>query len=120
VIGKKRARRKRRAAVLIQLGFETPECQLPAQTLGDGNSRPRRRSDAIRQSCPDDYQTYCRTVPSGGPAALSGRRFGHPDRPASRATLIGSGGALQADLAMRGHAAIPLHYEKLVAQPRPA
>jgi hypothetical protein len=27
--------------------------------------------DAIRQACPGDYQTYCRTVPTGGPAALN-------------------------------------------------
>jgi hypothetical protein len=27
--------------------------------------------DAIRQACPGDYQTYCRTVPTGGPEALN-------------------------------------------------
>ena len=27
--------------------------------------------DAVRRACPGDYQTYCRTVPTGGPAALN-------------------------------------------------
>jgi hypothetical protein len=27
--------------------------------------------DAVRQTCSGDYQTYCQTVPIGGPAALN-------------------------------------------------
>jgi hypothetical protein len=51
--------------------------------------------DAIRQACPGDYQTYCRTVPTGGPAALNCLKQNMPRLTAPCHQAIGalSGGA---------------------------
>lgn len=64
-------------------------------SLASAQQATQTQIDAIRQACPGDYQTYCRTVPTGGPAALNCLKQNMPRLTAPCHQAIGalSGGA---------------------------
>ncbi len=64
-------------------------------SLASAQQATQAQIDAIRQACPGDYQTYCRTVPTGGPAALNCLKQNMPRLTAPCHQAIGalSGGA---------------------------
>lgn len=75
-------------------------CLLPTalsllSSLASAQQATQAQIDAIRQACPGDYQTYCRTVPTGGPAALNCLKQNMPRLTAPCHQAIGalSGGA---------------------------
>jgi hypothetical protein len=68
---------------------------LPASAQQPTQQATPAQVEAIRQACPGDYQTYCRTVPTGGPAALNCLKQNMPRLTAPCHQAIGalSGGA---------------------------